>query len=129
MWKIFSKKRDILIRTRNPVTAVLVDKNYKKLIFSDLFIRVRNLNRYNPKLLVEYFNTCSEQEYGSCKRTTVNSVAKFKIPNLSLDEQKEIIKSMKKYDSKNKKLQEQILKNNELKKNILRELKDKKWEK
>ena len=28
--------------------------------------------------------------------------------------------------SKNKKLQEQILKNNELKKNILRELKDKK---
>jgi hypothetical protein len=43
-----------------------------------------------------------------------------------LDEQKEIIKSMKKYDSKNKKLQEQILKNNELKKNILRELKDKK---
>ena len=124
--KFLVKKGDILIRTRNPVTAVLVDKNYKKLIFSDLFIRVRNLNRYNPKLLVEYFNTYSEQEYGSCKRTTVNSIAKFKIPNLSLDEQKEIIKSMKKYDSKNKKLQEQILKNNELKKNILRELKDKK---
>lgn len=120
--KFAVKKGDILIRIRNPIRAVYVDKKYKNLFLSDLIVCVRNFKGYSADFLVSYLNTYIDQEFNLRKQINLNDIATIKIPNFELSKQKEVSKLISNIDNKNKKLREQISKNKELKKTILQKL-------
>lgn len=120
--KFAVKKGDILIRIRNPIKAVYVDKKYKNLFLSDLVVCVRNYKDYDANFLVSYFNAYADQEFNDLKQINLNNIASIKIPNFKYDKQKEVSSFINSIESKNKELREQILKNNELKKTILKGL-------
>ena len=120
--KFAVKKGDILIRIRNPIIAIYVDKKYKNLFLSDLVVCVRNYKDYDANFLVSYFNAYADQEFNDLKQINLNNIASIKIPNFKHDKQKEVSSFINSIESKNKELREQILKNNELKKTILQGL-------
>ena len=120
--KFAVKKGDILIRIRNPIRAVYVDKKYKNLFLSDLIVCVRNFKGYSADFLVSYFNAYADQEFSNCKQVNLNNIASIQIPNFGLSKQKEVSKLISNIDNKNKKLHKQISKNKELKKTILQKL-------
>lgn len=120
--KFAVQKGDILIRIRNPIKAVYVDKKYKNLFLSDLVVCIRNYKDYDANFLVSYFNAYADQEFNDLKQINLNSIASIKIPNFKHDKQKEVSSFINSIESKNKELREQILKNNELKKTILQGL-------
>ncbi len=120
--KFAVKKGDILIRIRNPIKAVYVDKKYKNLFLSDIVVCVRNYKDYDANFLVSYFNAYADQEFNNAKQINLNNIASIKIPNFKQDKQKEVSNFISNIDNRNRELREQIQKNNELKKTTLQEL-------
>lgn len=122
--KFAVKKGDILIRIRNPIKAVYVDKKYKNLFLSDLVVCVRNYKDYDANFLVSYFNAYADQEFNNSKQINLNNIASIKIPNFKQNKQKEVSNFISNIDNRNRELREQIQKNNELKKTTLQGLID-----
>lgn len=125
------KKGDILLRLREPNFAVYIDKEYEKLIFSSLIVRIKLQDtRFDPHYIAHYLNSNivkKQLSQGAIVGTTipmirVSDVNEIKIPLIDLHKQKMIVKYLKLAHQENELLQNLIKEKQKQSKNIFEKL-------
>lgn len=121
-----ARKGDVLVRLREPINAIYIDKNYEDLIISSLMAVIRvDENKISPQYLTHYINSdvAQKQFLQDVTQTAVKMVKISDIQNLdinvpTIEKQKLIVETMNTFNKEEVLLNKLIAEKQNLKKLI-----------